>query len=81
MIWPPTQCLSCADRRYARCSSPWQGCPAPIRRTWSGAWQAGTGFPAHCAAPMPSHGQVRPQSACRPAAKLTYAGAECGTHP
>jgi NAD(P)-dependent dehydrogenase (short-subunit alcohol dehydrogenase family) len=31
-----------------------------VRRTWSGAWPAGTGCTMHCAAPTPSHGQVRP---------------------
>ena len=31
------------------------------RRTWSGAWPAGTGCPTHCAAPTPSRAQVRPQ--------------------
>jgi deoxyribonuclease V len=37
------------------------GMPQPTRRTWSGAWPTGTGCPTHCAAPTPSHGQVRPQ--------------------
>jgi deoxyribonuclease V len=46
---------------YARCSSPPPGCPQPTRRTWSGAWPAGTGCPTHCAAPIPSRGQIRPQ--------------------
>lgn len=27
------------------------------------SWPTGTGFPTHCAAPVPSRGQVRPQSA------------------
>ena len=45
----------------ARCSSRPPGCPRPTRRTWSGAWRAGTGCPTHCAAPIPSRGQVRPQ--------------------
>ena len=35
------------------------GTPQPTRRTWSGAWPAGTGCPTHCAAPTPSRGQVR----------------------
>ena len=37
------------------------GMPAADARTWSGAWPAGTGCPTHCAAPIPSRGQVRPQ--------------------
>ena len=37
------------------------GMPALTRRTWSGAWPAGTGCPTRCAAPTPSHGQVSPQ--------------------
>jgi Endonuclease V len=45
----PTRCRSRADPRYARCSSPPPGCPAPTRRTWSGAWPAGTGCPTPCA--------------------------------
>ena len=44
-----------------RCSSPRPGCPQPTRRTWSGAWPAGTGCPTHCAAPTPSRAQVRLQ--------------------
>jgi hypothetical protein len=51
----------CADPRDARCSSRRPGCPAPTRRTRSGAWPAGTGCPTHCAAPIHSRGQVRPQ--------------------
>ncbi len=58
---PPTRCRSCADPRHARCSSQRPGCPQPTRRTWSGAWPAGTGCPTHCAAPIPSPGQARPQ--------------------
>ncbi len=38
-----------------------RGCPQPTRRTWSGAWPAGTGCPAHYAAPIPSRGRARPQ--------------------
>jgi deoxyribonuclease V len=45
------------------CSSLRPGCPAPTRRTWSGAWPAGTGCPTRCAAPIPSPGQVRAQPA------------------
>jgi hypothetical protein len=54
---------SCADPRDARCSSPRPGCPAPTQPPWSGAWPAGTGCPAHCVAPIPSHGRARPQPA------------------
>ncbi len=50
----------CADRRYARCSSPPPGCPQPTRRTWCGTWPAGTGRPVRRAAPAPSRGQIRP---------------------
>jgi hypothetical protein len=57
----PTRCRSCADPRDARCSSPPPGWPQPTRRTWSGAWPAGTGCPTHYAAPTPSRAQVRPQ--------------------
>jgi deoxyinosine 3'endonuclease (endonuclease V) len=56
-----TRSRSCADPRCARCSSPPPECPRPTRRTWSGAWPAGTGCPTRCAAPTPSRGQVRPQ--------------------
>jgi hypothetical protein len=46
-IRPPTRRRSCADPRYARCSSPPPGCPQPTRRTWCGTWPAGTGRPMH----------------------------------
>src|SRR6516164_3816920 len=41
----PTRCRSCADPRYARCTSLRPGYPAPTRRIWSGAWPGATGCP------------------------------------
>ena len=66
----PTRCRSCTDPRYARCTSLRPGCPAPTRRTWYGAWPAGTGCPTPCAALTPSRAQVRPSPPC-PAARST----------
>src|SRR5208337_3752646 len=56
-----TRCQSCADPRCARCSSLPPGCRQPTRRTWSGAWPAGTGCRTHCAAPTPWLEQARRQ--------------------
>jgi deoxyribonuclease V len=63
------------DPRDARCSPRRPGCPALRRRTWSGAWPAGTGCPTHYAAPIPSRGQVRRSHNDRPPARLIYADA------
>jgi hypothetical protein len=63
------------DPRCARCSSPRPACPQPTRRTWSGAWPTGTGFPMLCAAPAPSRAKVRPQPPSPTASSLTDADA------
>jgi deoxyribonuclease V len=39
------RCRPCADPRDGGCSSRRPGCPQPPRRTWSGAWPAGTRLP------------------------------------
>lgn len=50
--WPPTRRLSGADRAV-RAVVTAAGMPGADAANLSGAWSAGTGFPAHCAAPMP----------------------------
>ena len=69
---PPTRSRSCADPRHARCSSPPPGCPQPTRRTWSGAWPAGTGYPTHYAAPIPRAHRPARSHHHRPPDRLTH---------